>query len=97
MPPRYHTESRCNVVKLLEYGDNIENRIDGQSVLAQPTSKGFFQALGAKMRHTFLCRDMVTMRPQLLGSIINAIFDVVIIRRPSRHKIASGGVGLLAM
>jgi hypothetical protein len=38
MLPRYHAESRVptnlNVAKIFGYGDNIENRIDGQSLLA---------------------------------------------------------------
>jgi len=34
---------------------------------------------------------MVTMCPQLLGSIINAIFNVFIIRGSLRHKIAAVG------
>jgi len=36
---------------------------------------------------------MVTMCPQLLGSIINTVFDVCI-RGPLRYKIASGGAEL---
>jgi hypothetical protein len=47
--PRYHAESCLTmptisiVVKILEYGDNIENGIDAQSPLADQSSKGSFR------------------------------------------------------
>jgi hypothetical protein len=48
MPSRYHAESwlprpNLNVVKIFEYGDNIENRMDGQSLLADQSWYWFFR------------------------------------------------------
>jgi hypothetical protein len=51
-----------NVVKNPRYGDNIENRIDGQSLLAyQGRLLALFRTTpmlnSPKIRHTFLTRD----------------------------------------